>query len=211
MILEAHALRFSYNPNTNFQFADFKCEVGQHLLITGASGSGKTTLLHLIAGLQKPDSGKIMACEIEMSALSDAALDRFRGKHIGIVFQKPHFVSALSVLENLELASWLSGKGKSTVFAKELLAKLDIGNQTHKRISQLSTGQLQRLSIVRAVMNRPKLLLADEPTSSLDDANCDRVKKLLFDIADQIGATLVVVTHDQRLKSDFTHHYSLQA
>lgn len=209
MILEAYALHFAYDKKNEFRFADFSCEKGQHLLITGASGSGKTTLLHLLAGLLKPLSGSIRIDDTEITKLNSWELDQFRGKNIGIVFQRPHFVAALNVLQNLELAAWLSGKGRSRAFAKELLARLDLHAQENKRISELSMGQLQRLSIARAVISQPKLLLADEPTSSLDDANSERVKRLLFDMSNQIGATLIVVTHDQRLKKDFSHHYQL--
>ncbi|RZL30904.1 MAG: ATP-binding cassette domain-containing protein, partial [Pedobacter sp.] len=172
-------------------------------LITGASGKGKTTLLHLLGGLLKPTSGSIFIDQTDISKLSDKKLDHFRGQNIGLILQKAHFIASLNVLENIELASWLADKTKKRQKAKELLAILGLEHVEHKLPNQLSVGQQQRVSIARALINEPKLLLADEPTSSLDDENALAVAELLASLSHKYNAALVIVTHDQRLKQRF--------
>jgi ABC-type lipoprotein export system ATPase subunit len=201
-------LGFSY-PGKEFHFPDMQCAEGNALLITGNSGRGKTTLLHLLGGLQKPQSGIIMIGDTDISKLSATALDRFRGKNIGIVFQQPHFLASLTVLENLLATATISKSGKNKNDAMMLLERLGIADQAGKKPARLSAGQQQRLSIARALMNDPKLVLADEPTASLDDENCAAVAKLLYSQTTQSNAALLIVTHDQRLKSIFTNNLHL--
>ncbi|HRF37925.1 MAG TPA: ATP-binding cassette domain-containing protein, partial [Saprospiraceae bacterium] len=174
------------------------------------SGCGKTTLLHLLGGLLAPRSGSVQVAGTDFDSLSTAQLDAFRGKNIGIIFQKSHFARALSVEENLLLAQQLAGLQPDRQRAAELLQHLDIGHKMKSRTDRLSQGEQQRVAIARAVINRPKLILADEPTSALDDDNCAEVVALLEREAAQTGATLVIVTHDGRLKEKFTHRISLQ-
>lgn len=188
---------------------DLYCEAGNTILITGDSGKGKTTYLHILAGLLKPKTGEILIDKVNMVALSESKSDKFRGKNIGLVLQKSHFVASLTVLENLEMASWLATGKKNSVRAKELLAKLDIANQANKLPSQLSIGQQQRVSIARALMNDPKVLLADEPTSSLDDKNAEKVIQLLTDLSKEYKAALVIVTHDARIKEKFINKITM--
>jgi len=202
-------IQFAYNPATTFRFPDLNCAAGETLLMTGASGTGKTTLLHLLAGLLPPTAGTISVRDTDLARFSGRRLDRFRGQHIGVVFQQAHFVAALSVLDNLVLASWLAQGKKDPARAKMLLAQLGLADQAHKKPAQLSIGQQQRASIARAVVNHPQLLLADEPTSSLDDANALLVANLLQSQARQAGAALIIVTHDQRLKQLFTQTLDL--
>lgn len=202
-------LKFNYNSATGFSFPNLQCNASEALLITGGSGKGKTTLLHLIGGLLRPVSGEILIEETDISLLSEKKLDQFRGKNVGLVLQQSHFISSLNVLENVELASWLSDKKKKTEKAKTLLEQLDLKEQLQKLPSQLSIGQQQRVSIARALINEPKLLLADEPTSSLDDENALVVADLLSDLSKKYNAALVIVTHDQRLKNRFTNIVSL--
>ena len=172
-------IKFSYSKEQEFVFPDLYCEAGNTILITGDSGKGKTTYLHILAGLLRPKSGEITIDTTNVLALSEKETDNFRGKNIGVVFQKSYFIAALTVLENLEMASWLATGKKNTNRAKKLLQQLDIENQASKLPSQLSIGQQQRVSIARALMNEPKVLLADEPTSSLDDKNAEKVIELL--------------------------------
>ena len=176
-------IRFSYSKDQEFIFPDLYCEAGNTLLITGDSGKGKTTYLHILAGLFKPAKGEIEIDKTDIVALSEKATDKFRGKHIGVVFQKSHFIGALTVLENLEMASWLATGKKHTKRAKRLLEQLGIENQASKLPSHLSIGQQQRVSIASALMNEPKVLLADEPTSSLDDKNAEKVIELLTSLS----------------------------
>ena len=203
-------LHFSYNESTEFHFPDMNCSASETLLITGNSGKGKTTLLHLVGGLLRAKSGEVSIDGKNISVLSEKELDNFRGKNIGLVLQQSHFVASLNVLENVVLASWLATGKKATEKAKLLLKELDLEDQQHKLPSSLSMGQQQRVSIARALINEPKLLLADEPTSSLDDENASRVADLLAKLSKEYKASLVIVTHDQRLKDKFSNHINLQ-
>lgn len=200
---------FFYNSTTQFAFPDVKCNPSETLLITGNSGKGKTTLLHLLAGLLRPKKGEITIDNNNVSQLSEKKLDQFRGKNIGLILQQSHFISSLSVLDNVVLASWLASGKKATEKAKQLLLDLDLESQMHKLPSQLSIGQQQRVSIARALINEPKLLLADEPTSSLDDENAMKVADLLEKLAKNYKASLIIVTHDQRLKNKFANQIHL--
>jgi putative ABC transport system ATP-binding protein len=202
-------IRFSYNKGQEFIFPDLYCEAGSTLLITGDSGKGKTTYLHILAGLLSPTSGEINIAATDIVSLSEKRTDRFRGKNIGVVFQKSYFIAALTVLENLEMASWLATGKKHTKRAKKLLAQLDIDNQASKLPSQLSIGQQQRVSIARALINEPKVLLADEPTSSLDDKNAEKVMELLTSLSKEYKAALLIVTHDSRIKEKFINKITL--
>lgn len=188
---------------------DLYCEAGSTILVTGNSGKGKTTYLHILAGLLQPKSGEIHIDKKEITHLKGSKADKFRGKNIGVVFQKSHFIASLTVLENLEMASWLATGKRHKARAKELLQKLDITEQAHKLPSQLSVGQQQRVSIARALMNEPKVLLADEPTSSLDDKNADNVIELLENLSKEYKAALIIVTHDSRIKQKFTNQITM--
>ena len=202
-------LRFSYSKDQDFIFPDLYCEAGSTLLITGDSGKGKTTYLHLLAGLLQPKSGEIIIDNTDLVSLSEKKTDRYRGKNIGVVFQKSYFIAALTVLENLQIASWLATGKKHTKRAKRLLEQLGIENQASKLPSQLSIGQQQRVSIARALMNEPKVLLADEPTSSLDDKNAEKVIDLLTSLSKEYKAALLIVTHDSRIKEKFINKITL--
>lgn len=202
-------ITFSYNKDQTFIMPDLFCQAGNTILVTGNSGKGKTTYLHILAGLLQPNSGEIMIDNKEITHLKGSKADKFRGKNIGVVFQKSHFIASLSVLENLEMASWLATGKKHKVRAKELLQKLDISEQAHKLPSQLSVGQQQRVSIARALMNEPKVLLADEPTSSLDDKNADNVIELLENLSKEYKTALIIVTHDNRIKEKFSNQITM--
>lgn len=202
-------ITFSYNKDQTFIMPDLFCQAGSTILVTGNSGKGKTTYLHILAGLLKPNSGEIVIDNKEITHLKGSKADKFRGKNIGVVFQKSHFIASLSVLENLEMASWLATGKKHKIRAKELLQKLDIAEQAHKLPSQLSVGQQQRVSIARALMNEPKVLLADEPTSSLDDKNADNVIELLETLSKEYKTALIIVTHDSRIKEKFTNQITM--
>jgi len=210
-MLQTRHLQFTYTEadSRSFAFPDLDASAGNPLLILGQSGVGKTTLLHLLAGLLSPHQGQILIGETDIARLSIREMDRFRGQHIGIVFQQAHFVQALNVGRNLQLAQYLAGSPQDRKRIGDLLARLGLTAKLDQSTHRLSLGEQQRVSIARAVLNRPRLLLADEPTSALDDQNAAEVIDLLADTAREAEAALVIVTHDQRLKERFENRVEL--
>jgi putative ABC transport system ATP-binding protein len=205
-----HDLAHAYDDGkTVLRVADWRAEQGEHWLVLGPSGCGKSTLLHALAGILRPSAGRITVAGQELSALAPAALDRFRGRHVGIVLQRLHLVASLGVLDNLLLAQHLAGLPLDRGRARQVLADLDLAGREDARPHELSFGQAQRVAVARAVINRPRLLLADEPTSNLDDARCAQALDLIVAQAGACGATLVVATHDQRVKPRIANRYTL--
>lgn len=204
-MLRIEKLTYQYPQSSPLLFPDFKVEAGQAFLICGDSGCGKTTLLHILAGLKRPKSGQVNINGEEISNLSSARMDQFRGQNIGIVYQKPYFIESLSVKDNLMISPY--GNQKDKVYG--LASRLNIQDLLGRYPNQLSVGQQQRATIARAVMNTPKLILADEPTSSLDNRNCQQVLNLLVEVASTNNAALVIVTHDDRLKSEIKDYVEL--
>ena len=202
-MIQTENLQFSYTGATTLSFPDINCQTGEQWLLLGQSGSGKTTLLHLLGGLLSPTKGMVKVGDTVLKKLSTAQLDQFRGNHIGIIFQKAHFVRALSVEENLLLAQQLAGVKTDRKRIQHLLERLNIGHKLRAKTNELSQGEQQRVAIARALVNQPTLILADEPTSALDDINCEEVLQLLVESAAAAQATLLVVTHDGRLKERF--------
>lgn len=179
------------------------------MLLLGESGSGKTTLLHLLGGLLKVTVGTIEVAGTNLAILSETALDRFRGRHYGFIFQRNHLIQALSVKKNLLMAPFLAGLPQDEARVAAVLGALNLSDKKNARINQLSQGQAQRVAIGRAILNKPDVILADEPTSALDDQNCERVAQLLLQVASDNNATLIVATHDQRLKSKIQNRIQL--
>lgn len=208
-MLQTNKLEYSYDGKQKIRFPDINCQKNEHWLLLGQSGSGKTTLLHLLGGMLSVQKGSIQIAGTELETLSQAALDRFRGQKIGVIFQKSHFVRALTVEENLMLAQTLAGLNIDKRRIVELLDHLNIGHKLKSKPSRLSVGERQRAAIARALINRPDIILADEPTSALDDLNCQEVIRLIEREATEVGATLLVVTHDQRLKDRFKNRIQL--
>lgn len=197
-------LIFYYNKQQQtFKFPDINLKEQEDVLIVGKSGIGKTTLLHLLGGLLKPVDGNLIIDGTTLKTLSASKLDAFRGQNIGMVFQKNHAIQSLTVFKNLEARLFFSKKGINTTVIDQLLTELGLVQQKNFKIKQLSEGQLQRLAIAMAVIHKPKLILADEPTSSLDDENCKIVIELLKKQAKNTNANLIVITHDHRIKSFF--------
>lgn len=192
-------VQFSYNTKQKIDIPDINLVLGEELLILGKSGSGKTTLLNILGGLLAPIKGEVLIDDTSLYQLKDHDLDKFRGRNIGIVFQKPHLLKPLTVAENISLPSFFSGRTTSSK-VQYYLEQLGIQDKQHARIHTLSEGEAQRVSIARALINEPKVILADEPTASLDDENAEKVVKLLRDQAKNLGATLIIVTHDHRIK-----------
>ncbi len=198
-------IKHRYGDDTVLDLPSLEAEQGSHHLILGHSGSGKTTLLHILAGLRKPSEGSVIVADQELEALSGHSLDRFRGRNIGIVFQRMHLLATLSIEDNLLMAPYLADLSQGRDRIREVLATLDMEHKVSAFPHELSHGQRQRIAIARAVMNHPKVLLADEPTASLDDDRAEKVLALLVDQARANNATLVVATHDWRIVDHFEH------
>lgn len=198
-----------YGSNPKISFKDWQINNGEQWLLLGESGSGKTTLLHILTGILKPVQGDVTINETLIYQLSAKKLDQFRGRNIGIIFQRPHLIKSLTIAENLLLAQSFAHLPENHERIDEVLQSLDIFHKKQAYPSSLSQGQLQRVSIARAVINKPALLIADEPTSSLDDKNAAAVLQLLMQQSGLNQATLVVATHDKRVKDAFTHTYEL--
>lgn len=194
-------LTYAYPGQTPIRFPDVVCGNNEHALILGPSGTGKTTLLHLLGGLLSPTSGEITIDATAVHSLRGHALDLFRGKKIGLIFQKPHFIRSLTALENLLLTQTLSGNKPDKKQAMALLERLSIATKANKKTSTMSIGEQQRLAIARALINRPAIILADEPSSALDDQNCQHMIELLLQVANEEKSNLIVVTHDSRIKN----------
>ncbi|TDO24689.1 ABC transporter ATP-binding protein [Pedobacter duraquae] len=208
-MIELKSVAHTYSGTQAIKFRDWKINNGEQWLLLGGSGSGKTTLLHILTGILKPEIGKVFIEDTSIYELTSRKLDQFRGRHIGIIFQRPHLIKSLTIAENLILAQTFAGLKTDQERVTEVLASLDIDHKMHAYPATLSQGQLQRVSIARAVVNRPALLIADEPTSSLDDKNAFAVLDLLLQQSGLNQATLVVATHDKRVKDAFTNTYEL--
>src|SRR5215217_878453 len=172
---------------------------GEAVGLVGPSGSGKSTLLMTMAGLERPDSGKVIVDGTDLSGLDEDALARFRGRRIGIVFQSFHLVPTMTALENVSLPLELAGEDDAFARAEAELAAVGLGERLHHYPAQLSGGEQQRVAIARALVPNPAILVADEPTGNLDESTGSSIVDLLFALRAERGATLVLVTHDLSL------------
>jgi putative ABC transport system ATP-binding protein len=202
-------LRHAYNGTDVLQIRDWHAGQGEHWLLLGASGSGKTTLVHILAGILKPTYGDVLVAGQPLTRMEPRELDRFRSRHVGLVLQKLHLIETLTVLRNLLLAQYLSGLPQDEARIRHLLGDLGLANKAEAYPHELSFGQAQRVAVARAVVNRPTLLLADEPTSNLDDDQCAQTLAVLEGQACACRATLLIATHDQRVKERLRRRYDL--
>lgn len=200
-------LTFSYSHQSPLSWPSFSTNDFEQnaVVLLGPSGCGKTTLIHLIAGLLKPDSGKITVMDKRIDEMTKKACDTFRGQNMGLLFQETHFWESLTIAENLALASSLAGNSKTTKEVLSRLHDLGIGTLADKKPQHCSVGERQRLGVAMATIHEPKIVLADEPTSALDDQNCDKVLNLLENEVVNKGAFLLVITHDKRVKNRFNN------
>jgi putative ABC transport system ATP-binding protein len=208
-VLEIRDLRHEYRGRTVLSVPAWTVAQGAATLVLGPSGSGKSTLLAAIAGLLSPTSGSLLVAGQSITALGSAQRDRFRARNLGLVLQTLHLIAVLTVRENLRLVQRIAGTFPDEARLDEVLGSLGITELASRKARDISVGEAQRVAIARAVVNRPKVILADEPTSALDDANCEKAIALLADRAKSCGATLVVATHDQRIRARFDSRLEL--
>jgi putative ABC transport system ATP-binding protein len=204
-------LKHAYDGTEVLNVGAWRADQGAQWLVIGPSGSGKTTLLHILAGILRPSAGSVGVAGQDLTALGAQQLDRFRGQHIGIVLQRLHLIPSLAVMDNLLLAQYLAGLPQDRARAREVLKALDLAGKEAAYPHELSFGQAQRVAVARAVVNRPRLLLADEPTSNLDDTRCQQALELLLSMARACEATLVIATHDQRIRARIPRHFELKS
>lgn len=211
-LVKIHKLTREFGQVRALDSVDVEFETGKHYVIRGASGSGKSTLLYLLGGLDRPSAGKILVDGKDLSILSDEELALYRNRFVGFVFQFHFLLPTMSCLDNILLPSRIGGiysqslKDEMLVLAKHL----DVVPCLNKFPFELSGGEQQRINIIRALSLKPKLLLCDEPTGNLDSHNGQRVTGLIKNVATEFGATLVVVTHDEKVASQFSHHVMMQ-
>ncbi|UJH67191.1 ABC transporter ATP-binding protein [Allomuricauda sp. SCSIO 65647] len=202
-------LAYAYENGQELAFPDIELTPGEHLLVIGPSGVGKTTLLYLMAGLLPPLRGAVSIAGTELNSLSRYEMDIFRGEHIGLVFQQYHFIRSLNVSDNLRLRQSFPKNSNDKQRRHGLTERLGLTEHIHKKVTALSQGQQQRLSIALGLIHRPKIVFADEPTSNLDDANCVKVIDLLKEEAEICKSSLLIITHDQRVMSHFQNQVVL--
>lgn len=181
---------------------------GEQVALRGRSGSGKTTLLNIVAGLGLPDAGRVEVLGTELTRLSEAARDRFRAEHLGYVFQTFNLLQGYTALENVVLGMAF-GPGRDRAAARTLLERLGLGDRIDYRPGQLSVGQQQRVAVARALANRPKLVLADEPTGNLDPAHAGEALALMRELCREAGAGLLLVSHDEAVLGAFERQVDL--
>jgi putative ABC transport system ATP-binding protein len=184
------------------QIEQFSLQQGEQVALLGPSGGGKSTLLNVISGISTADSGEIRIGGIDLAKLPEPARDRFRAERIGFVFQTFHLLPAFTALENVLLGMSFSGK-VNRQYARELLQRVGLGARLQHKPAQLSVGEQQRVSVARALANRPVLMLADEPTASVDPANQEVILKLLQETCREHNVTLLLVTHAQEISRRF--------
>ena len=205
LLLSASGVRKAYHLGKRklevLNGIDLSIEAGEFVAMRGASGAGKSTLLHLLGGLDAPDQGEITFGRWKLTAGSRKELDRFRSREVGFVFQAYHLLPELDALENVAMPARIArmSAGEATERARSLLERVGLAQRMDHRPLEMSGGEQQRVAIARALMNSPRLILADEPTGNLDSATGDEIMRLLEELREEAGATLVIATHDDRL------------
>lgn len=182
---------------------DLHINKGEVVSIVGPSGAGKTTLLQIIGTLDRPDEGSVVVDGIDVSKLSQRKLSDFRNQHIGFVFQFHQLLPEFTALENIMIPAFIAGKSRKEAKARaeELLEFMGLSERAHHKPAELSGGEKQRVAVARALVNHPAVILADEPSGSLDSHNKTELHQLFFDLRDKFGQTFVIVTHDEGLAS----------
>jgi ABC-type lipoprotein export system ATPase subunit len=214
MLLKLEKINKSYSKDrTILNQLDLEVKQGERIAIVGPSGSGKTTLLNLIGTLDRPDSGKMYFENKDLSAFSDQQLASFRNERIGFVFQMHHLLPQLTLLENILLPTLTDRKlqGKETLErARKLINRMELDEVAHQKPSELSGGECQRTAVARALINRPGLILADEPTGALDQQSAFNLTDLLVELNREDGVTLIVVTHSMEVARKMDKIYKIE-
>ena len=200
-MIEVREIEKSYGSLQVLKKVSLSIENSKVVTIVGPSGAGKSTLLHIIGTLDRPDSGEVVIDGVNLRSLSDDKLSEFRNRHIGFVYQFHHLLPEFTALENVALTALIAGTNRKDAFkrAAELLDFLKLADRTDHKPSQLSGGEQQRVSVARALMNNPELILADEPSGNLDTENARKLHDLFFVLRDTFHQTFLIVTHNEEL------------
>lgn len=200
-MLKAHAIKKSYGNLSILKGVDLEVNKGEIVSIIGASGAGKSTLLHILGTLDKPDDGWVELDGIELKTLKGETLSRFRNQHIGFVFQFHHLLPEFTALENICIPAYIAGTSKKEAEKRafELLDFFGLTQRADHKPGQLSGGEQQRISVARALINHPKIILADEPSGNLDSENANALHQLFTNLRDNFKQTFVIVTHNSDL------------
>jgi lipoprotein-releasing system ATP-binding protein len=190
-----------YGPVEVLKGVDLEVKKGEIVSIVGPSGSGKSTLLHILGTLDKADMGTVSMNDISVTSLIGNKLAAFRNRHIGFVFQFHHLLPEFSALENVCIPGWLAGRKKAEVKAEaeRLLTMLGLSHRLENKPNQLSGGEQQRVAVARALINKPDIVMADEPTGNLDTSNAKELHELFFDLRKKFNQTFLIVTHNEEL------------
>ena len=210
MILEAVQIYKSFGQLPILRGVDLSVEKGEIVSIVGASGAGKSTLLHIVGTLDRPDQGRITIAGTDINALNEKKMSLFRNKHIGFVFQFHHLLPEFTALENVCIPAFINRTGKKEAERRgmELLERLGVAHRAQHKPGEMSGGEQQRVSVARALINQPALILADEPSGNLDSENAASLHQLFFELRASLGQTFIIVTHNEELAniSDRTVH-----
>ena len=200
-MIEVKEIEKSYGSLKVLKKVSLTIENSKVVTIVGPSGAGKSTLLHIIGTLDKPDGGEVVIDGVNLNSLSDDKLAEFRNRHIGFVYQFHHLLPEFTALENVAMPALIAGKSRKESFdrAKELLDFLKLADRVGHKPAQLSGGEQQRVSVARALMNNPELILADEPSGNLDTENARKLHDLFFVLRDTFKQTFIIVTHNEEL------------
>lgn len=210
MILSANNIHKSYGNLAILKGVDLEVERGEIVSIVGASGAGKSTLLHIIGTLDRPDQGHLIINDVDVNHLNERKLSLFRNQHIGFIFQFHHLLPEFTALENVCIPAFINGVSKKEAEKRgmELLERLGVKARADHKPTAMSGGEQQRVSVARALMNNPSLILADEPSGNLDSENAASLHQLFFELRDSLNQTFIIVTHNEELAriSDRTIH-----
>lgn len=210
-MIQISNLKFSYSGSAQpvLDIPEFQVRAGEKVFLFGPSGSGKTTFLEILAGILQPQSGVTKVAGQDLVGLTASEKDQFRAQHMGIIFQQFNLIPYLNIKENIDLPFLFNEKHKDEKLQEKLLARLGLTAMKEKLVTELSTGQQQRVAVVRALSTRPQLIIADEPTSALDYDHREKFLTLLFELCDEQNATLIFVSHDRSIQQLFSRSQSL--